>query len=402
MSQVIVGVDIGTTKISTIIAKLNKENKFEILGKGIARTKGMKKGNIEECDLFTSSIKESLRNAEKEANTRIDSIFVNISPIYVELFENEVKIDFDLEKKIDSDDLSKLHKKAQEFDLPNEVIIDIIPHEYNVDSFTRLKEPRGVSGKSFSMKYDLAIAKKDKINLLNKCIEKAGARVKGFVIEAFTLKDIDLILNEECDNGVLIIDIGGEITNISVFKKMKLVDFQSIPVGGENITTDIEQCLKIPRQQAEILKLFNSSNITGNAKIDPKHLITPENELIDLKLLDEIIVARVEDIFKVCKQVLMQKGMTENFVNKIVLTGRGLVAGSWQHATNVFGIKARNIPISKDDLNQEFYICAGIIRNIHNRYNVVEFSNKKEVTEVPVNSLGFFRRFFKSIVDMVN
>ena len=376
MGSYIVSLDIGTTKVCTLIGSVNKANQLEIIGEGLAPCNGVKKGVIVDIESVSSSIRDSIKQAETMANISVGSAYVNIYGMHVNVVNNKSSIEIsDNNHEISPKDVEKLLYKARDLEIPEDCqIIDIIPRQYIIDGYDEIIDPVGMVGLRLEVDADVVIGKITSAQNIVKSLERAGLKIDGLIIEAFASGEL-LLTPDEKEIGAVLIDVGGGITDISVFKNKRLVFYDSIPVGGDHITNDISIGLKISHSEAEKIKrqfeLALTSLINNDQEFSVNSVEDNKRKKIKVSEVVEIIEARVYEIFSICRNLLERSNIEIDDNMNIVLTGGGIsyVDGNKQLASEVFGIPARvAIYRSAEVSKPEFATAAGMIRFVSNTY----------------------------------
>ncbi len=371
MSDVIVGVDIGTTKVSTVIGKTNNAGEVEILGKGIEACTGIKKGIIVDIDATSNSIQSSVKKAEAQAEMKVVSAYVNISGLHVEIINHKTYTNITNDsKEISRHDVEKLLYSAGTITIANDSeIIDVVPRQFIVDGYDGINDPVGMKGTKLEGDFDVVVGKIISVQNIVRSMEKAGIRVDGLIAEGFSAGEC-LLLPDEKDMGVILIDVGGGTTEISVFKDEKLVMNKCLPVGGDHITNDLSIALKMTYSESEKIKRQFQLALTTLIKNDQEISVSDLSESFkkNIKVSDaiEVIEARVYEIFTLCKD-LVNKNCPGNYGAGVVLSGNGIASldGAMQIAYEIFDIpvrvaasKVRNIP------TLDYCTAAGIVKYI--------------------------------------
>ncbi len=371
MSDVIVGVDIGTTKVSTVIGKTNNAGEVEILGKGIETCAGIKKGIIVDIDATSNSIQSSVRKAEAQAEMKVVSAYVNISGLHVEIINHKTYTNIANDnKEISRHDVEKLLYSAGTITIADDSeIIDVVPRQFIVDGYDGINDPVGMKGTKLEGDFDVVVGKIISVQNIVRSMEKAGIRVDGLIAEGFSAGEC-LLLPDEKDMGVILIDVGGGTTEISVFKDEKLVMNKCLPVGGDHITNDLSIALKMTYSESEKIKRQFQLALTTLIKNDQEISVSDLSESFkkNIKVSDaiEVIEARVYEIFSLCKD-LVNKNCPGNYGAGVVLSGNGIATldGAMQIAYEIFDIpvrvaasKIRNIP------TLDYCTAAGIVKYI--------------------------------------
>ncbi|MEN8904785.1 MAG: cell division protein FtsA [Clostridiales bacterium] len=409
MRQILVSIDIGTSKICTLISEFNGNGELEILGKGISEYDGMKKGFISNIEYTSKIIKKTINQAEEMSNTKVYSAYVGISGVDVEIFDNNFSIEIDNEKKeITKRDIEKLQIITKAVRVPKGTqIIDVIPKCYIVNRKIAVNDPIGMVGSILEMEADIVVGNSTIIGNIAKSVELAGLKVDDLIIEALSHGD-SLIYEEERNKGSLIIDVGGSITNLAVFKDDNLIYFTSIPIGGKHISNDISVGCDISFNESEKLKKKLDKNYSTIENTNEEIILmdnkTNEEKNIKLFLIKEIVEARIDEIFCMCKENLIDAGMSENYISSVILTGRGIshIDMGKQICSDIFNVPVRIASGRQINIDSvEFFSAAGISKyiyeSIENDYGsniILDYKPKK-------NTFSIIRWFMRLITGIL-
>lgn len=330
IGDIIVGLDIGVSKVSCVIGQVNKFSEIEVIGYGLSNNSGVKKGQIIDIESVGNSIKKAISSAEEISELSINSAYVNIKGMDVRI--EKVVMETEVEKPNDGltiNDIYSLYSKIQmSINLDkNEKIIDILPYEYNINGRVYKEEPVGAFCRTFTMECEVIIANGDYIDSVKKALNYAGLKLDGLILETLATSNI-VLMPEEKEMGALLIDIGGGHTDISVYKKSKLEFYDTIPVGGDNITNDIALTFDIPYDEAEkIKKQYNLAivaMITNNHDVKiPSKLQMNQDYIVKCSDIVQVIEARVKEIFQIVKKLISDNKLNSK-IDCVVLTGQGI------------------------------------------------------------------------------
>jgi len=323
-----VGLDIGTTKISVMIGKKNQYGKLEILGVGRAVSHGVARGIVANIDKTVASIKEAVDEAKQNSGIEIHEVFVGIAGQHIKSLQHRGEIVRDnIDVEINKADIEKL--KSNMFKLitiPGEEIIHVIPQEYTVDGEDGIQDPKGMSGVKLEANFHVITAQVGAVRNIIRCVEKAGLTPKDLVLESFA-SAASTLDDDEFREGVALVDIGGGTTDVAIFLDNIIRHTAVIPFGGNVITQDIKTGLSILEKQAELLKIkFGSSMYTENQEnvmISIPGLRGREPKEIAVKNLSEIIGARYKEIIDLVYHQIKASGYENKLMTGIVLTGGG-------------------------------------------------------------------------------
>ena len=347
IGDIIVGIDIGTSKVCTVVGEVNNFGQIEIICNTSYKCSGLKKGKIINEEDITLSIAKTIQDAEDETNLKINSAYVTIQGKYVTIVQNTITKEVkDKYSGISVRDVQSAIMQVKDIDIPDgETLIDIVPDKITLDNGNVVADPVGNLSSSFTISAQIILAQKDFVRQLSSIFKKAGLEIDGIV--PITLAERNLVLDKhELNDNIMILDIGAGNTDIGVFEGSSFIYTNSIPVGGDNITNDIALVLNISEEEADKLKrqyglalksyIDNDNDIILNtSKDDNKNRIIKSSELI------EIIEARIEEIFSIINKDITNQGIKSK-INNVVLTGQGIVNIS---KSDVAGKINLNIPV---------------------------------------------------------
>ena len=410
MNDIVVGIDIGTSKVCAVIGRVDKTGQLIVLGSGTESCSGVRKGIIVDIDSTSSSIRSAVEQAEAGANLKIGSAYVNIMGTHVSVINNRSSMSFSGEnREITQRDVEKLLYIAKDVNIPEDrQIIDIIPKQYILDGYDEILDPVGMVGIRLEVDADIIAGKIASVQNIVKSMERAGLKVDGLVVEALATGEM-VLTPEEKEMFTVLIDVGGGITDVSVYRNKKLVLCDSIPVGGEHITNDISIGLKISYSEAEKVKKEYGLALTSLIKNDQEFTVTDlnDNKRKNLKVSEavEIVEARVYEIFALVKELLENNGLNLAGVSGVVLTGGGITYadGSAQLAQEVFGTSVR-VANSRSfgQARHEYITASGMVKYIlNNRRGGDMTSEVKTVKPKPgKKEAGLFQRISRFFSDL--
>ncbi len=329
IGDIIVGIDIGTSKVSTFVGEVNNFNQIEILCSTSSKCAAIKKGQIVSEEELSASIARTIKEVEEISNLRVNSAYTTIPGNYITIVQNSiVKEAKDKFSGITVKDVAAAIIQAREIEIPEDkVIIDIVPDKFILEDGKAVDDPVGRFSGSFTLTAQIILAEKDYVRKLTSVFRKAGLEIDGIIPTVLAERNLVLDTNELNDN-VMILDIGAGSTDIGIFSGSSFIYTNSIPLGGDNITNDIEYCLNISREEAEKLKrqyglalksfIDNDNNIVLNTSKIEKNQTIRSSDLI------EIIEARIEEIFSLVNKDIVSHGINKNTINNVILTGEGI------------------------------------------------------------------------------
>ncbi len=323
-----IGLDIGTTKISVMIGRKNQYGKLEILGTGRAVSNGVARGIVSNIDKTVESIREAVEEAKQKSGLEIDDVFVGIAGQHIKSLQHRGEIVRDnIDIEIDKADIDKL--KSNMFKLitiPGEEVIHVIPQEYTVDGEDGIQDPKGMAGVKLEANFHVITAQVGAVRNIMRCVEKAGLNPRELILEPFA-SAVATLDEDELREGVALVDIGGGTTDVALFLDNIIRHTAVIPFGGNIITKDIKGGLEILEKQAELLKVkFGSAMYTEdqeNVMVSIPGLRGRPPKEIAVKTLSEIIGARYKEIIDLVYHQIKISGYEHKLMTGIVLTGGG-------------------------------------------------------------------------------
>jgi cell division protein FtsA len=329
-SPIIVGLDIGTTKIAAIAGRKNEHGKLEILGFGRANSNGVQHGQVLNIDQTIKAIQQALVNC-RESNPDLDfnEVYVGVAGHHIKSLQTRgdiVRQDSEIEIQRSEIDLL-IENQRKTFIPAGDQIIDVIPQDFHVDNFQNIKDPVGYNGVKVGANFHIITGDRNAIRNINRAVERSHLKTKDLVLQplassAAVMSEVDM------EAGVAILDIGGGTSDLAVFYEGILKHTAVIPFGGENITNDIRMGLGVLKGQAEAMKVqFGealSDEAKANAFITIPGLKGMQPKEISVKNLANIIQARMSEILDFVTYHLKQVGLDSRALNGgIILTGGG-------------------------------------------------------------------------------
>ena len=327
-SPIIVGLDIGTTKISVMVGRKDQFGKLEILGMGKAISGGVLRGIVANIDKTVESIKLAVEEAEQKSGAEIDEVYIGIAGQHIKSLQHRGEmVRDDIENEITIEDMEKLRENMFKLvTVPGEEVIHVIPQEYTVDREDGIQNPKGMAGIKLEANFHIITAQVAAVRNIIRCIKKAGLNARELILEPFA-SAIATLDSDELNEGVALVDIGGGTTDVAIFLEGIIRHTAVIPFGGNIITKDIKTGLSILEKQAELLKVkFGSAMHTSdqdNVMVSIPGLRGREPKEISTKNLAEIIGARMKEIIDLVYHEIKVSGFENKLMTGIVLTGGG-------------------------------------------------------------------------------
>ncbi len=326
--QILAAVDIGTTKIVTIVGRINQNQRLEVLGMSKTISKGVKRGIVLNIEETVNAIEITVRDAQKKSGQNFIDVFVGIAGHHIKSVRNRGYINRDTyEQEITRKDIRSLVEDM--YKIPVEVgeeIIHVIPQNFIVDSETGVKNPVGMSGKRLEANFHIVIGQVASAKNIERCIKRVDLNVRQLILEPLASSEA-VLTRDEMEAGVALVDIGGGTTDVAVFYDDIIRHTAVIPFGGNVITRDIKEGCSILQRQAESLKIQFGSAL-GDLAQEDKVVAIPgisgrEPKEISFKSLAYIIQSRMEEILDAVMYEIENSGCMEKLSAGIVLTGGG-------------------------------------------------------------------------------
>ncbi len=325
---IIVGLDIGTTKICAIVGKRNEVGKVEILGMGKSESLGVMRGVVANIEKTVNSIKEAVAEAENKSNVVIEEVYVGIAGQHIKSLQHRGMITrSNIVDEISQSDIDAIIDDMYKLAMPpGEEIIHVIPQEFIIDNEQGIKEPIGMSGVRLEANCHIITGLITAAQNIHKCVTKAGLKPIDLILEPLASAEA-VLTEEEKEAGVVLVDIGGGTTDVAIFQDGIIRHTAVIPFGGNVITEDIKEGCTIIRGQAELLKVkFGSAlakQMKDNEIVSIPGLRGREPKEISVKNLASIIQARMEEIIENVYYEIRNSGFEKKLIAGIVVTGGG-------------------------------------------------------------------------------
>lgn len=348
IGDIIVGVDIGTEKVTTVVGEVNNFNQIEIICSTCAKCSGMKKAQIVDEDEIASAISKTIKQAEEQASLKINSAYTTIPGQYVTIVQNSVWRELkDKYAGISVKDVASSITQVKDIEIPEDkVLIDIVPSEFTLEGGEIVEDPVGSLSSAFTLTAEVILADKEYVGKLRSVFRKIGIEIDGIVPNILAQRNVILDTNELNDN-VIILDVGAGCTNIGAFEGNKFIYTNTIPIGGESITQDIAYVLNISRDEADNLKKQNGLALRSLIDNDNDIILNTcatsnmKSKSIKSSELIEIIEARIEEIFSLVNKDITNQGFKPR-MNSVILTGQGIAT---INKSDVAGKIILNIPV---------------------------------------------------------
>ncbi len=326
--EIIVGLDIGTTKIAAIVGKVNQYGKVEVLGMGKAESLGVSRGVVANIDKTVEAIKFAIAQAEKTSGYKITEVCVGIAGQHIKSLQHRGVIPRESQDEvITKDDVKRLKQDMYKLSLPpGDQIIHVLPQEYIVDSEPNIKDPIGMFGFRLEANFHIITGQISAVQNIYRCVQQAGLKVVDIILEPLASSEA-VLTEDEKEAGVVLIDIGGGTTDIAIFHDNIIRHTAVIPLGGNIISEDVKDAFGLMKKHAEQLKV-KYGNTYPNSISDKEHISiaglpgrSPKE--ISRKELAKIINARMEEIMEYAYSQIRVSGFERRLAAGIVVTGGG-------------------------------------------------------------------------------
>jgi len=366
--QYVAAIDIGTTKIVSIVGKKNENGKIEILGLSKAPSNGVKRGVVLNIEETVGAVRKTVEDVQSRSGIAFTDVFVGIAGQHIKSMKSRGYINRDSsDDEISKDDVFKLTKDMHNIPIDiGEEIIHVIPQNFIVDNETGVKNPIGMSGRRLEANFHIVIGQVASAKNIEKCIRKSGLNVKDLILEPLASSDA-VLTDDEKEAGVVLVDIGGGTTDVAVYYDNIIRHTAVIPFGGNVVTRDIKEGCSILQRYAEQLKIQYGSAL-GDIAAEDKVVSVPgisgrEPKEISFKSLAYIIQSRMEEIIDAVNFEIQTSGYADKLAAGVVITGGGAML---KHLPQLVKFKtAMDVRIgfpnehlsgtSKDEINQPMF-----------------------------------------------
>jgi cell division protein FtsA len=394
-TEIVVGLDIGTTKIAAIAGRRNEFGKIEVLGYGHTESIGVRRGVITNIENTVNSIQTAVKEAQSNSKVTIRTVNVGIAGQHIRSIQHRAStIRPNAETEISQEDIDKFTSSIYNLAMnPGEKIIDVLPQEFIIDGETGVKDPKGMLGHQMGASFHIVTAQTSAAQNIMKCIEKSGYNLQHLILQPLASAEAVLSI-EEKEAGVVLVDIGGGTTDVAIFLDGIIRHTAVIPFGGEIITEDIKAGCSIIKKHAEDLKVKFGSALASENRAEEVVAIpglrgrAPKE--ITLKNLAAIIQARMEEIIEAIYQEIKSTGLEKRLIAGIVLTGGGALLKHIEQLTQfITGMETRiGFPnehlasSSSDEMTSPMYSTAiGLVLMGMQRSDVSRIKNGEEKPE---------------------
>jgi cell division protein FtsA len=343
--DLIVGLDIGTSKIVAMVAEVPLEGGINIIGMGASPSRGLKKGVVVNIEATVSAIQRALEDAELMANCKITHVYTGIAGSHIRSINSHGMVPI-RDREVSQADVDRVIETARAVNIStDQQVLHVLPQEYVIDGQEGVREPLGMSGVRMEVKVHIVTGAVSAAQNIVKCVRRCGLEVSDLILQPLA-SSYAVLNDDEKDLGVCLVDIGGGTTDIAVFTRGAIQHTAVIPIAGDQITNDIAQTLRTPTREAEDLKI--QQGIALRQLADAREMIEVPGigdrgpRMLSRQLLSEVIEPRVEELFNLVLAELRRSGFEQQISSGIVLTGgSSQMRGMVELAEEVFHLPVR-------------------------------------------------------------
>ena len=324
IKDLIVALDIGTSKVVAVVAEILPEGRFEVLGLGQHESRGMRKGVVVNIETTVNSIQRALEEAELMADCKIRDVYTGIAGSHIRSFNSSGMVAVK-DKEVTATDVARVIETAKAVNIPtDQQVLHVLTQEFIVDGQEDIREPIGMSGLRLEVRVHIVTGAVSAAQNIVKCVRRCGLEVNDLVLQPLA-SSYAVLSEDEKDLGVCLIDIGGGTTDIAVWTQGAIRHTSVIPIAGDQITNDIAMALRTPTREAEDIKckygcaLAQLADISEN--LDVAGVDDRPSRKLSRRALADVIQPRVEELYELIQNELRRAGFEEVLSSGIVLTG---------------------------------------------------------------------------------
>ncbi|MDX1824363.1 MAG: cell division protein FtsA [Thiohalomonadales bacterium] len=343
--NLIVGLDIGTSKVVAIVGEVTPDNEIEIIGLGSHPSRGLKKGVVVNIESTVQSIQRAVEEAELMAGCQIHSVYAGIAGSHVRSLNSHGIVAI-RDKEVTPYDVERVIDAARAVAIPaDQKILHILPQEFIIDTQESIREPVGMSGVRLEAKVHMVTGAVSAAQNIIKCVRRCGLEVDDIILEQLASSH-SVLTDDEKELGVCLVDIGGGTTDIAVFTEGAIRHTSVIPIAGDQVTNDIAVALRTPTQHAEEIKIKYACALTQLASVEETIEVPSVGERPDRRLarqtLAEVVEPRYEELFTLIQAELRRSGFEDLCAAGVVLTGgSSKMEGAVELAEEIFHMPVR-------------------------------------------------------------
>ncbi len=322
--NLIVGLDIGTSKVVALVADLTVDGRLEVIGMGTHESRGLKKGVVVNIEATVNAIQRALEEAELMADCKIQRVYTGIAGSHIRSFNSTGMVAVK-DKEVTPLDIDRAIETARAMPIPtDQQVLHILTQEFLIDGQDGIREPLGMSGVRLEVKVHIVTGAVSAAQNIVKCVRRCGLEVADLILQPLG-SSIAVLSEDEKELGVALVDIGGGTTDIAIFREGAIRHTAVIPIAGDQVTNDIAMALRTPTPEAELIKIRHGCALRSLANpaetIEVPGLGDRPPRQLSRQTLAEVIEPRVEELYTLVQQVLRQSGFEELLSSGVVLTG---------------------------------------------------------------------------------
>ena len=322
--DLIVGLDIGTSKVVAVVAELQADGRFDVIGMGQHESKGLKKGVVVNIETTVNSIQRALEEAELMADCKIRDVYTGIAGSHIKSFNSSGMVAIK-DKEVTATDVARVIETAKAVSIPgDQQMLHVLTQEFIVDGQEDVREPLGMSGMRLEVKVHIVTGAVSAAQNIVKCVRRCGLEVQDLILQPLA-SSLAVLTDDEKELGVVLVDIGGGTTDIAIFTGGAIRHTAVIPIAGDQITNDIAMALRTPTADAEDIKVSHGTakQVLANADdmIEVPGIGERGPRMLGRQALAAVIEPRVEELFSLVQQVVRESGYEELLSSGVVLTG---------------------------------------------------------------------------------
>ncbi|OGA28996.1 MAG: cell division protein FtsA [Betaproteobacteria bacterium RIFCSPLOWO2_02_FULL_65_24] len=326
--NLIVGLDIGTSKVVAVVAELTPDGRIDIVGMGNHESRGLKKGVVVNIEATVNAIQRALEEAELMADCKISRVFTGIAGSHIRSFNSTGMVAVK-DKEVTTLDVDRAIETARAMPIPtDQQVLHILTQEFIVDGQDGVREPLGMSGVRLEVKVHIVTGAVSAAQNIVKCVRRCGLEVNDLVLQPLA-SSLAVLTEDEKELGVCLVDIGGGTTDIAVFREGAIRHTAVVPIAGDQITNDIAMALRTPTADAEELKIRYGCALRqladANEMVEVPGVGDRPSRQLSRQVLAEVIEPRVEELYSLVQKVLRDSGYEELLSSGVVLTGGSAV-----------------------------------------------------------------------------
>ena len=344
MKNLIVGLDIGTSKIVTIVAEVKPEGTLEVIGVGMHESSGMEKGMVVNIDATVAAIQRSLEEAELMADCKISEVYTGIAGGHIRSSNANGMVRIK-DKEVTQPDIDRVIETASSISLPgDQTMLHILAQEFSIDGQEGIQKPLGMSGMRLEVEVHIVTGAVAAVQNILKCVHRCGLTVDEMILQPLASSK-SVLAEDEKDLGVCLVDIGGGTTDVAIFTGGAIRHTAVIPIAGDQITNDIAMALRTPTKDAEDIKIKYGCalrQLADDAPIEVPGVGERDMRTLSRQTLADVIEPRVEELYSLVQAELRRSGFEDLLSSGIVLTGgSSAMRGMVELAEEVFHLPVR-------------------------------------------------------------